>query len=134
MIELERGKMPQPSRMYRGLMCGVAGQLLYLEFHYMQTDVYALMRQTPAVNEKLAASLILLRVALRLGLSTDNGVFMWVAGCGSVPVRSSVLPHCSGVAYVSSEPDAAANSGSSLSVIKYGTDCNQKMRALKMET
>lgn len=75
------------------------------------------MNQKPAVNEKLAASLILLRVALRLGLSTDKGVFTLGASWGLVPAESSVLPDCSGGSHVPSVTDATANSSSSLSVI-----------------
>lgn len=48
--------------------------------------------QRPAVKEKLAASLILLRVALLLGLSMEKGVFMSGGGVTFVTGVSSVLP------------------------------------------
>lgn len=69
------------------------------------------------MNEKLAASLILLRVVLLLGLSTDKGVFMLGVGGGLVPAESSVLPDCSVESHAVSA--AAANSGSSLSEITH---------------
>lgn len=66
--------------------------------------------QRPDVNEKLAASLILLRVALRLGLSMDGRVFV----SGNSAGLSSVLP---GRSRGSDVPSATANtSGSSLTV------------------
>lgn len=71
--------------------------------------------QRPAVNEKLAASLILLRVALLLGLSTERGVFMSGGGGGLETAESSVLPGCSGGSDVAS----AATSGSSCTEITH---------------
>lgn len=63
--------------------------------------------QRPAVKEKLAASLILLRVALLLGLSADSGVFMSGGGGGLVAAEFSVLPSSSDVL-----PATAATAGS----------------------
>lgn len=73
--------------------------------------------QWPAVNEKLAASLILLRVALLLGLSVDKGVFVSRGGGDLGTAEYSVLPGCSGGSDVPSA--AAATSGSSLTVITH---------------
>lgn len=67
--------------------------------------------QRPAVNEKLAASLNLLRVALLLGLSMDTEVF--VSGGGLVTAEFSALPGCSGGSDVLS---GTAISSSSLSL------------------
>ena len=67
----------------------------------------------PVVNEKLAASLILLREALLLGLSTDEGVFLLGGGGTLGTVVSSVLPGCSG----GSDGPSAATLGSSFPVI-----------------
>lgn len=50
--------------------------------------------QGPAVNEKLAAILILLRTPLLLGLSMDAGVFMSGVGWALVAVVSFALPAC----------------------------------------
>lgn len=69
------------------------------------------------MNEKLAASLNLLRVALLLGLSTDKGVFMLGAAGALGTAESSVLPGCSGGSDVSSLTDAAATSSLSPSEI-----------------
>lgn len=74
----------------------------------------------PAVKEKLAASLYLLRVALLLGLSMDKGVFVLGAVGGLVSAESSVLPGCPGGSDVLSVTAAAATSGSSLSEITRG--------------
>lgn len=69
----------------------------------------------PAVNEKLAASLILLREALLLGLSMDEGVFL-LGGGGTLGIAvSSVLPGCSG----GSDGPSAATSVSSFTVITH---------------
>merc|ERR1712035_264183 len=73
--------------------------------------------QRPAVNEKLAASLIRLRMALLLGLSMDWGVFVSGCGGGLVAAESSVLPDCSGGSGVPSAAAAANTSGSSLTEI-----------------
>lgn len=73
--------------------------------------------QRPAVKEKLAASLILLRVVLRLGLSTDERVFMSGGGGGLVTAGSSVLPGCSHGSDVLSA--TAATSVSSLTEITH---------------
>ncbi len=71
--------------------------------------------QRPAVNEKLAASLILLRVALLLGLSTERTV---PGGAGGLEIaETSALPDCSGGSDVPSA--AAATSGSSLTEITH---------------
>lgn len=67
--------------------------------------------QRPAVNEKLAASLILLREALLLGLSMDKGVFTSGGGRGLATAESSVLP---GGSHVLSP--STGTSGSSLTV------------------
>lgn len=75
--------------------------------------------QRPAVNEKLAASLNLLRVALLLGLSMDKGGFMFGGGGGLVTAESSELPGCSGGSDVVSATAAAATSGSSLTGITH---------------
>lgn len=74
--------------------------------------------QRPAVNEKLAASLILLRVVLLLGLSMDKGVFVLGAGGALVPETSSVQPGCSGGADAPSE----TTSGSLFTEITARTD------------
>lgn len=50
--------------------------------------------QGPAVKEKLAAILILLRAPLLLGLSMDAGVFMSGVGWALVAVVSFALPAC----------------------------------------
>lgn len=66
--------------------------------------------QMPAVNEKVAASLNLLRVAFLPGLSTVRGIF-------ASGTTVALLPACSG----GSHKLSAANSGSSPSEIT-GTD------------
>lgn len=73
--------------------------------------------QRPAVNEKLAASLILLRVALLLGLSMDKGVFMSEGGGGLGTAESSVPPVGPGGSGVLSA--TATASGSSLTEITH---------------
>lgn len=75
--------------------------------------------QRPAVNEKLAAILNLLRAALLLGLSMDKGVFVLGGGGGLVTAESSELPGCSGGSDVVSATAAAATSGSSLTEIAH---------------
>lgn len=61
----------------------------------MQTVVcFVWVLQGPAVNEKLAAILILLRAPLLLGLSMDVGVFMSGVGWALVAVVSFALPAC----------------------------------------
>lgn len=75
--------------------------------------------QRPAVNEKLAAILNLLRAALLLGLSMDKGVFVLGGGGGLVTAESSELPGCSGGSDVVSATAAAAASGSSLTEIAH---------------
>lgn len=66
----------------------------------------------------MAASLILLRVALLLGLSTDKGVFMSGGGESLETAEASVLPGCSGGSDVLSAT-AATTSGSLLTEITH---------------
>lgn len=55
-------------------------QLFHVELHYVSSGISVSdvddKDQRPAVKEKLAASLILLRAAFLLGLSMDRGLFM----------------------------------------------------------
>lgn len=64
------------------------------------------------MKEKLAASLILLRVALLLGLSMDKGVFLSVGGGASV----TAVPF---VPSGGSDAPSAATSGSSFTEITH---------------
>jgi len=59
------------------------------------------------VNEKLAASLILLREALLPGLFVDKRLFMSGAGSGLVTEELSVLPGCSGGSSAAGSSDSA---------------------------
>ena len=106
-------------------LCGlfsVARQLFSSELLYEPVSIcvcatgYVCVKdQRPAAKEKLAASLILLRVALLLGLSMDKGVLVVGAVGGLVTAESSVLPGCSDGSHVPSLITAAATSSSSLS-------------------
>lgn len=83
----------------------VAGQLLARELHHV---VCVETVQIPAVKEKLAASLILLRVALLLGLSIEKGGFTSGGGGALLSAASSAPPGRSG----GSDAPSAATSGS----------------------
>lgn len=84
----------------------VAGQLLYLELQYVRVSIAYMCEKDhrPAVKEKLAASLILLRVPRLLGLSIEAVHVALGGGDGGLAAESSGSDALSATAATSGSP------------------------------